>query len=134
MSKEAAADTIRSRYKTLVADAETLPTQYDNASFTPPEDSEWSRWTILFGDTTQVSVGATNQYRTAGIAVAQLFVPIETGDERAMQLADVVFTSFKPVTVNGVVFRTPGPPTNEGRDNKWWQYNVNCPFYFDQFV
>ena len=56
MSYEDAANTIRGRFKTLIADGESVDVQYDNAEY-DPGDEVWVRCTIRPGSSEQVSHG-----------------------------------------------------------------------------
>jgi hypothetical protein len=132
MTFEQLANTIRSRFKTQVADTQSLPTQYDNHSFDNPDNAQWCRLTINFGESFQASNGGTgaNRFRTPGVMTAQLFTPTGKGDKDILALADVIKTAFRCVTDSGVVFKTPSIK-RVGRVKKEWQINVNCPFYAD---
>lgn len=133
MSFETVGNTIRSRYKTEVADAHPVSTQYDNQKFTPPSDTIWSRLTINFGESDQESTGgSTKRFRTIGVMTAQLFAPLNKGDKVLLELVDLIVSKFRSVTSAPVTFRTPS--VSEGRrtpDGNWWQISVVCPWYTD---
>jgi len=134
MTSYALANAIRSRFKALVQDTQTVAVLYDNEPEDPPDDAQWIRLTILDGPTRQAEMGgAQTTYRTTGLAVAQVFAPMDAGDGAARQLADVIVAAFRAVTVSGITFRAPsvGPV---GADGKWWQLNVNCDFYYDELI
>lgn len=134
MDWEALHNVVRSRFKTQIADVQSVTVQYDNAPFTEPEDATWVRWTIVPAQTSLVAIGGTSRrYRTVGLAVASIFVPVESGDALALRLADAVATAFRCVTDTGVVFSSPSV-INRGRDENWWQVNVECPFYADDLA
>ena len=134
MSHETLANTIRSRFKTQVADVESLPTQYDNAPLDKPENAEWARITIKESESNQTSIGgSTNQHRTVGVLIVQLFAPWGQGDKEARRLADVVKAAFLAITVSGVRFRTPSV-IPVGRTGDEWQINVSCPFEKDDIA
>lgn len=121
---------IRSRFKAEVADAQSVPTQYDgDRQFTPPEDARWARWTVLPGESQMVELAGKN-YRTRGVAIAQVFVPLDRGVQPALALADQIKTAFRSVEQGGVHFRTPSI-ANAGRDEQWLRVNVTCPWYAD---
>lgn len=130
MTREAAAEVIRQRFASLIETGEGIPTQYDNLPFDPPQNDEWIRWTNLSGRSFQASLGKSRRWRTPGVAVAQVFVPIETGDDRAMQITDLIEGAFRGVSVNGVTFEETSV-SNEGRSDNWYQWNVECSYYFD---
>jgi hypothetical protein len=111
-----------------------LPTQYDNdASFDRPVGAPWCRFTVLQGDTRQVSCGGAKRFRLPGVAVAQLFIPIGEGDKRGLELADDVNVAFRSLTASGVKFMSPSVQ-NMGRQEGEWQLNVSCPFFADDLV
>lgn len=132
MNFEDLANTIRTRYKTQVADTQSLPTQYDNQDFTPPDQAIWARLTILPGESFKVSSGGQggSRFRTPGVMIVQIFQPFGQGDKEGLELADVVKTAFRSMNVDSVTYRTPLISTI-GRTGPWWQINVNCPFYND---
>lgn len=127
---ETMANTIRSRFKTELADIESWTTQYDNQELTPPEDELWVRWSVLFGSTLQRELGHAPSFQITGIAVAQIFVPIHQGDKDGLAAATKIANKFRRVTVSGITFNSP-EVIPIGRDEKWWQINVNCPFESD---
>lgn len=132
MNSEAIANAIRSRFKTQIADVESLATQYDNQKFDNPDNTKWCRLTIKCGQTYQVSIGSPtgNRDRTPGVMIAQLFCPVGDGDGGLREVADAIREAFRRVTDTGVTFKTPS--INEvGRNGAEWQINVNCPFYAD---
>ena len=133
MSWEVMFNTIRSRFKTQIADTLSLETGYDNQDFDPPNNANWCRLTIIPGDTDQVSIGApaSNRERTVGVMIAQLFVPLHVGDGVLLELADSVRAAFKRLTADAVVFQTPKISSKPARDRSWWRINVACPFYTD---
>lgn len=130
MTFETLANAIRSRFKTQVVGSTGLAVAYDNAPFTEPADSKWVRFAVLEADSSQVSLGTGRRFRTPGVAVAQIFVPIQQGDKDALVLADQIKLAFRAQSVGGVVYKTPSL-RRVGRTGKWYQINVNCPFYAD---
>ena len=111
-----------------------LPTQYDNDdSFTKPESAPWCRFTVLQGETAQVTAGGFKRFRQPGVAIAQIFVPVGEGGARALQIADQVKLAFRSVTAAGVIYKSPSAE-NMGRRGGEWQVNVNCPFFADDLV
>ena len=107
MSYEDAANTIRGRFKTLIADGESVDVQYDNAEY-DPGDEVWVRCTIRPGSSEQVSTGGTTRrFRNSGLLIAEVFTPIGVGE--SYELIDTILDSFRAVTVSGVKFKTPYP-------------------------
>lgn len=133
MSYAAIHDTIRLRFKTLVADAQSVLVAYPNAPFTPPDSTTtWVRMSILDGESSQIELehndGST--YRRVGNLVAQIFGPIELGTGALMDLADAIAAAFRRVYVSPVRFRVPSIDTI-GRSEGRWQVNVTCPWESD---
>jgi len=134
MTSEAMANVIRSRFKTLVEDVESVVVVYDNDPTEPPDDDVWVRFTVLDGNTQQAEMGgAQTTYRTPGLATAQVFIPMNAGDKAGRELADVIVEAFRAVTVSGLTFRAPAV-VPVGASGKWWQLNVNCTFYYDELI
>ena len=125
-------DTINSRFQTFVETPESVPVQYDNFPFTRPLDSTWIRFSVLPGESIQISSGGdgSNRFRTAGVAKAMVFVPVESGTNDSLTLVDVINAAFRAVTDTGVTFRTPSVETI-GRNGKWWVTDIEIPFYAD---
>jgi len=132
MTSEAIANAIRSRFKSQVADVLELPTQYDNQKFDKPDNANWCRFTIEFGERFAASFGSpgANRRRTVGAAFAQLFAPIENGDGELFEIADYIASKFDAVNADGVVFKITSAK-KIGRSGDSWQINVVCPFYAD---
>lgn len=130
---EAIFNTIRKRFQEQVVDliSPALPTAFDNAPFTRPDNSQWARLSIQAGERIQQDFGSsTKRFRNTGMMTVQIFVPLEKGDKAALEAADFVDGVFRSVTDAGVVFRSPFI-TPVGRIEKEWQVNVTCPFYAD---
>lgn len=124
-------DTIRSRVKTLVEDAQSIYVLYDNFPDAHADGVKYVRHTIIFGEGRQTGMGGTRRWRTRGRSVKSVFVPMESGDEAALQLVDVIVAAFRSVTVSGVTFET--PDVSQGRrSGPYWQVDVACPFYADE--
>lgn len=122
----------RGRFRDNVALIQSLPTQYDNEEFTPPDDELWCRLTLLIGTSMQADFGDPDaiRSRTTGILIAQLFVPLGMSDQPALAMAGLIDAEFKTLTVDGVTYRKPYV-SQRGRSGKWHQVNVTCPFYAD---
>lgn len=138
---------LRGRFEVEITNARQVWTRFDNTSdlvkgngaggqitLSQPDPAQpWVRFTVTQGETFQAETGggdANNTYRTAGTAVAQVFVPANTGTATAMQLADWIAEAFRAVTVSGIVCTTPNVKTI-GDVDSWWQANVICPYQQD---
>lgn len=110
--------------------------QYDNEKdFAQPEGAAWARLSILFGEAAKVDTGSpsANRHRHVGTVILQVFHPLMTGMGEGWERVDLIKNAFLNATVGGAVFRTPRP-SNVGRDGKWHQINVVCPFYVDDIA
>jgi len=142
MSIEAKTNAVRSAFNTNITVAESIDTAWDNAPFTPPSDgSLWCRASVLFGQSFQPTCGSAKHTRFPGILAVQVFSPLEVGDKDALALADTIRGVFNLVTISEVVYgvvsidrmgRDSGSSRQAGT-GKWYQVNVFCPFYFDEF-
>jgi hypothetical protein len=130
---EAIANAVRTRFGTEVEDALSIPVQYDNAPFSKPADSTWIRLSVLPELAFQAEAGSGKRFHIPLRAVAQIFVPIETGDQVALELADSITSSFRATTASNVTYRTPSV-TNVGRVDRWHQVNVSIPAYAQDFT
>jgi hypothetical protein len=132
MSWSAMANTIRSRFKTQIADVYSLITQYDNQSLDLPDNEMCCRHAIDIHDSNQVSIGSpsSQRYRSEGMMMVQLFAPIGKGDGDLLELADAIDTAFSCITDSGVTFKKAKPSKGRRSDNRW-MVNVYCPFYAD---
>ncbi len=122
------ASTIRNRWATLVETPQSLPTEYDNAPFDKPDDSQWARLTVLPGDSFQMELGSASPHKSVGLAVAQIFVPSNSGTRAAMLLVVAAAAEFKAQVVSGVTFRSPSV-RRVGLSGMWWQVNLSMPYY-----
>lgn len=107
---------------------------YDNVEFEPQADASWVRIVIRNGEGNQADINDTAPlFRYSGVVIVQVFVPIRKGTDNALKLADAVSDIFRRQQLNhGIVFRTPYV-TNVGQTNEWYQINVSCPFWRDEF-
>jgi len=131
MTWEELFNTIRSKFKTLIADEYSLPTQYDNHNLADQKDL-WCRLKITTGDTFQADCGGASgsRDRTVGAITAELKIPVGKGDKKLLQMAGNIKTAFNRKNHDGVRFKT-ASIKRIGRVNNEWQINVNCPFYAD---
>lgn len=130
-SFESIANTCRNRLATEIATPFSYPVLYDNAP-EPAHTGLWLRGNVLFGASRLVEFGGTvNNYRTIGVFLVQVRIPLAVGDQIALQAADRIADVFRAVTVSGVTFRAPSVDPF-GRDGSWWLVNVQCPFFSDE--
>lgn len=131
MTSEQLANTIQARFAARVAAPQSLATIYDNDPTPPPADgSLWCRFTVLDGASRRVTVGV-KEYRTAGVAIAQLFGPLGEGTHTQRQIADAIVSAFQDQTAGGVWYGVP-TVSNIGKTSQGnYQINVTCPFQAD---
>lgn len=132
MGFETRHNAIRKRFQDEIQDGIPIVVLYDNDPTEKPENAEWIRLTILPGESLQVSIGDNKRFRHPGVAMAQVFTLIEKGDQRALELADLIQVAFRSRTEDGVTYRTPSVIV-VGRSGGWHQVNVNIPFFQDDF-
>lgn len=124
------ANAVRDRFNTHITVALSLPTQFDNENFEPPDNDVWCRFTLLPAATDQLELGQPATFRTLGRAMALIFLPLATGDVVALSLADSISAAFRSLTAAGVTYFSPSV-TQVGRSGSWWQLNVDIPFYVE---
>ncbi len=127
------ANIIRTRFEAFIEVAQSVPVQYDNVKIkSTKKDSQgrWIRFSILWAEAFQRDLGRTPGTRIPGIAVAQIFGPLNKGDGILLEVVDEVVAAFKHLSVQGVTFRTP-TAGKVGREKDAWRINVNCPFFAD---
>lgn len=136
---EALEDAIRARFGTLVEDAESIPTQYDNQEADetfPPEDGTYIRLKVNYSPGIKRETGGAgqNRYRVPGNMTASCFLPLGEGPEAHTQLADTIASAFRGESASGVTYRTP-TPTKVGvvqeEVGDRFQLDVDVPFFAD---
>ncbi len=133
---EAMENVIRNRFDEQVTDliSTTLPVHYDNVDFEIPNDgSRWCRFSILEGDSQQVAMGGSKRVRTPGVITIEIFIPINEGNQEALNVADFVAAAFRLISSGGVIYQTPSI-NKQGRQGEKWKVIVRCPFYADIVV
>ena len=121
--------TIRQRFRSNWL---STPIAWPNADFDEPESDAWVRLNIVTAQSEQTTTGAvgSRDFRHVGMVVVQVFVPKNTGDGYAKELADSACAVFRGVSEDGITFLAPyvepGPD-----DPKWFQVNATCPYFRD---
>lgn len=128
LSQATVGNVIRSHFKTNIADALSVSVLYDNAPFVQPDT--WIRHTILESQGRTVQSSPVQRHRHPGRTVSQIFIPYSQGEEPGLDLGDSIASAYRAVTIDGILFRTPTLKT-VGRSGKWWQINVDCPFWYE---
>lgn len=127
--------TVRTRFRTLVATPQSLPTKYDNLPFTKPASLSaiYCHWKIRPGQTTQIEKGNPKTFRTPGVAVATLFGPPGAGEEAMLELVDAIDAAFRSVSEGVVDFKSPTPSQGRLEDGRW-VIDVFCPWEADRTI
>lgn len=98
------------------------------------QDAAWVRFSVRHGEANQETLGATGnrRFRRQGAVFVQIFTSINTGLERADELAVKARDIFEGKTIDGIHFY--GVSTTElGPDDQWNQVTVEAPFtYYTQ--
>jgi len=135
-----ARDTIASEFKSRYHAQRSEPIGFDNVGklvatdgslVSKPEQAAWITLNIRPGDSSQIELGRTPTYRNPGSIIVQVFIPQNSGDGEAYDIADAIASAIRGITVNGVRFRATSPPQFSGPTSAWIQYNVSCSFEFD---
>lgn len=108
--------------------------EYDNAPFDQPDNSMWMRWHIRVTESHIAELGAQKSHRHVGMATAQIFAPLRIGDAAALTVANEVAAAFRDVTVSQIHLMSPTIRAVGRQEEKWWQVNVNCPFWAFEIV
>ena len=109
---------------------------WPNTTFTPSQTEEWVRLTILPAAALEAALGGA-RYRYIGQAIVQVFVPKNTGDGRALELADAACGIFRGVTADGIRYtgplgEVPGVRVIGDDGNGFFQVNCVIPFWRDE--
>ncbi|MDF1685360.1 MAG: phage tail terminator-like protein [Parvibaculaceae bacterium] len=125
-----AAAAIQGRFQTQWAGATDVG--YDGHDFTPPEDANSVRLTIVDGAGFNRSIGSpgSNLVRYAGSILVQIFVPGGEGAKTVRGLADDVAAIFRNATFDGVRC---GISQVQGRveEPPFLQWTLSIPFQWD---
>lgn len=120
---------IRQRFRAAWVTTEIAP---PNVDFGEEQSDPWVSLSIVNAPSDQVTTGAvgSRDFRHVGSVIVRVFVPKNSGDGYALELADEACAIFRGVTVGGITFMAPW--VEQGPDDpKWEQRNAVCPFYRD---
>ena len=121
---------------------------FENESFTVPDvgNGGVAEWIYIeaMGDRGHIagygSPGA-NLVRREGMVMVHVFVPLNSGGARAVQLAEAASLIFGLKSFSGIQFWAPFPPSppsgdsemgNRAVDGSWWRSYAAVPFQYDQ--
>ena len=142
-----AANTIRQRFNSEFHSRNDAPIAFDNVDVLLRPDGSfvkkaedingnpapWVRFSIRANSADIASMGGVNnrKFRQAGAVIVQVFIPTNSGDGKAYEIADDVAAALRGVTVSGVRLSATTPPQFVGPDGSWYQTNTSTPFEFD---
>lgn len=127
---ESAEFAIEDRWRTLIAVAFPLLTEFDNGpEVSPKADQSSARLRILGGESPQVAVPGV--FRTLGLAVAEIFVPVGSGAPPTRRIVDAVKTAFQGTAADGVTYVTASAEQIGLADGRY-QTNINISYYFSE--
>lgn len=89
-----------------------------------------TRVILIDGDSEQVTVGVNGCHRRYGIMMAQFFVFKNTGTAVIRSYCDNFANLFKTVKIDDTTFESP-TIVRVGDEGKFFQMNVQAPFYVD---
>ena len=101
---------------------------WDNVAFDQPNNNPWIRLNILNGATVYRALQYKKRYN--GIINVQIFVPIKSGTSIAREYADTVCAIFDSQKFDSV-YCDVASVTIVGADAKWYQINVDTPYWRD---
>lgn len=124
----------------------SVPVQYSNQDFTPPDvdnypvtggtpddllASTWMQLAVIWADSRQADMAESPRYRSTGLVTVSVNVPRGSGDGLALKVANDVSTAFRRLRLDGnILFR--GPVVRRvGPDGQWYKVNVTVPFHLD---
>jgi hypothetical protein len=106
---------------------------YEGVPFDDRLLDEWVRISIADAGGKQASCGIQNvMFRYVGNLFVQIFIKNDKGSGRAMELADLVTPIFRSKIVNGIHYGVP-EAIKVGPSEAWFQVNVSCEFYREEF-
>lgn len=122
----------RERFRTEVAEDSGLVVFHDNdARRTPPAEAPWCEFSIRPVDSRQIELGRSFTVRDYWLAIADIRVPLATGDRAAYVIADAIDAAMGNQSTGGVHY---GDVRRDwrGRDNGWWRLVVEISFHSDR--
>ena len=111
---------------------------WQTARYDPQAGTEFVYFEVLQADGIQASFGdpGSNVFRDIGLIQAHVFVPVGTGDGKALQYARQIGEIFKGQNISGILCRAPrigGGDTGDD-DGNFWRRTVSIPFRSDDLA
>jgi len=113
-----------------------IPVIWQNDGFNVPiNNREYIQFTIIPAPRFLRSFGNLNTYRTPGIAIANIFTPINFGTKLANELADIIATAFTAKSTGAVRFNTATQfPSAEDKGGAYYITPVHLPLQYDEQI
>lgn len=128
MSFDTISTTIRTR---LNAKVTGYPINWPNVMLDPPDKAPWIQASLVFGESSSLD---SCKVRTFGQLVASVFVPINTGDNLAIEIADTIAGYFRGAKIDGIEYGTPSLTIGGKFADQWWQVVVTCPWQAQETI
>ena len=93
----------------------------------------WVRLAIRHNQGDQETLGAqgNRKFKRGGSVIVQIFIPLDSAISKIDELSLKVRNIFEGKTLSNIRFR--GVVIREiGPDTKWYQVNVEAPFYYNE--
>lgn len=109
------------------------PIEFSNILLQKSPNESWVRLTILNGESFMngFTGGGVNQYRTPGLIVLNIFIPVGGGTSEGDKIADKAKDILRGAHFDGITCFVPSL-TEIGIDGDWYQLNLTTPFNIDE--
>ena len=113
----------------------TVATVYDNETVDRNVNESWVRISIQFGDETQATMGSVGNrdFRQTGVIFFQLYVEPDTGTKDINLIVDSIKAVWRGALFEGITCGALDSSKLGLVDDIWYQTNVTCEFYYDEF-
>lgn len=99
--------------------------------FEQPTETPYVHFSVLHGDSSNaLNCGEHMTYRQSGVIQLYIYVPFDSGTQKAMSLADDFVEIFVNKNIGHVLTRSPFIAT-PARNANWWETRVSIPFTYD---
>jgi hypothetical protein len=133
MSYETERKMIEGRFRDAMPPGSAI--QYGNNPFLPPKEG-YMRISILGGGSGLMGIGSLSQRRHAGVIDVAIFVPNDSGEKMARDLADKIEAALAQLDLRVGSTRICTQGTNYQRLGKvgdWFQANVTVPYQREEY-
>lgn len=133
MTEDVIEQVLRERVATLVVAALAWPVQWPNTSISVRDDAAFLKVTNVWTESEQVTAGRNPRFRDRGTLILSLFTPLDAGEKASLDASVIVRAAMRATSVGDLTLRTPSL-SKLGARGKWYQVNVNCPWYADNHI